>query len=217
MLWMHVMDQQNRWEEILPLVEFAYNNSYHSSIKMAPFEFLYVIPCITPLSWDQLEDQVLIGPEVVQEMEEQMTMIRGRLKEAQDRQKIYVVTHQIDRSYEVEDRVFLKVRPQKSSIRFGKGEKLSLRFMGPFEILERKDPSHVINLGHLQVSNERTTMIEPFCILDQRTLQLRKQLVDRVKVQWDNYCPGSATWEDAEEMRHCFPYVFQGLRDEVYY
>jgi hypothetical protein len=53
-LRMYVMDQQKRWEEFLPLVEFAYNNSYQSTIKMAPFEFLYGRPCRTPLSWDRL-------------------------------------------------------------------------------------------------------------------------------------------------------------------
>jgi hypothetical protein len=53
MLHMYVMDQQKCWEEFLPLVEFAYNNSYQSSIKMAPFKFLYGRPCRTPLSWDR--------------------------------------------------------------------------------------------------------------------------------------------------------------------
>jgi hypothetical protein len=125
MLCMYVMDQQKCWEEFLPLVEFAYNNSYQSSIKMAPFEFLYGRPCRTPLSWDRLEDRVLVGLEIIQEMEEQMKMIKGRLKEVQDRQKSYVDAHRVDRSYKVGDKVFLQVRPQKSSIKFGKGAKLS--------------------------------------------------------------------------------------------
>ena len=93
-----------------------------------------------PLSWDHLEDRVLVGPEVIQEMEEQMQTIRQRIKEAQDRQKSYVDTHRVDRSYEVSDRVFLWVKPHKSSIKFGKGAKLSPRFIGPFEIVERKGP-----------------------------------------------------------------------------
>jgi hypothetical protein len=91
MLCMYVMDQQKCWEEFLPLVEFAYNNSYQSTIKMAPFEFLYGRPCQTPLSWDRLEDRVLVGPEEIQEMEEQMQTIRQRIKEAQDRQKSYAM------------------------------------------------------------------------------------------------------------------------------
>ena len=77
---MYLMHQQKRWEGFLPLMEISYNNSYHSSIKMAPFEFLYKVPYRKPLTWDRLEDQVLIGSEVVQEMEEQMTMVRGSLK-----------------------------------------------------------------------------------------------------------------------------------------
>jgi hypothetical protein len=66
MLRMYVMDRQNHWEELLSLLEFAYNNSYQSTIKMAPFEFLYRRPCQTPLSWDWLEDRALVGPEVIQ-------------------------------------------------------------------------------------------------------------------------------------------------------
>jgi transposase InsO family protein len=88
MLCMYVMDQQKRWEEFLPLIEFAYNNSYQSTIKMAPFEFLYGRPCRTPLSWDRLEDRVLVGPEAIQEMEEQMQTIIQRINEAQDRQRV---------------------------------------------------------------------------------------------------------------------------------
>ena len=93
MLRMYVMDQQKHWEEFLPLVEFTFNNSYQSTIKMAPFEFLYGRPCETPLSWDWLEDRVLVGPEAIQEMEEQMKTIRQRIKEAQDRQKSYADAH----------------------------------------------------------------------------------------------------------------------------
>jgi hypothetical protein len=52
MLCMYVMDQQKHWKEFFPLVEFSFNNNYQSTIKMAPFEFLYGRPCQTPLSWD---------------------------------------------------------------------------------------------------------------------------------------------------------------------
>jgi hypothetical protein len=220
---MYVMDQQKHWEEFLPLVEFAYNNSYQSTIKMAPFKFLYGRPCRMPLSWDRLEDRVLVGPEVIQEMEEQMKTIRQRIKEVQDRQKSYVDAHRVDRSYEVGDRVFLQVKPHKSSIKFGKGAKLSPRFVGPFEIVERKgpvayrlalpdslrrmhdvfhvsvlrhyisDPTHVIDMSSLQVSDEGVLMAEPVHILDHCIRQLRHRTVDQVKVQWDNYSPHSTT------------------------
>ena len=83
------MDQQYQWETYLPLVEFAYNNSYQSSIKMAPFEALYGRKCRTPVSWNRIEDRVIVGPEMLREMKEQVIQIRQRLKEANDRQKSY--------------------------------------------------------------------------------------------------------------------------------
>jgi hypothetical protein len=134
MLRMYVMDQQRSWEEFLPLVEFTYKNSYQSTIKMVPFDFLYRKPCQTPLSWDWLEDKILVGPEAIQEMEEKMQTIRQRIKEALDRQKSYADAHRVDHSYEVGNQIFLWVKPHKSSIKFGKGAKISPRFM------ERKGP-----------------------------------------------------------------------------
>ncbi|KAH9303245.1 hypothetical protein KI387_014828, partial [Taxus chinensis] len=89
MLQIYCMDQQYKWEEYLPLVEFAYNNTYHSSLKMAPFEALYGRKYRTPISWDSIEDRVVIGPEILTEMEQQVKMIRERLKEVADRQKRY--------------------------------------------------------------------------------------------------------------------------------
>ena len=107
---------------------------------MPPYQALYGRPCRTPLSWDGLEDHVLVGPELLQEMEEKVVQIRKQLKEAQDRQKSYANAHIIDRSYEVRDRVFICIRSNKSTIRFGNGTKLSPRFIGPFDILERIGP-----------------------------------------------------------------------------
>jgi len=70
-------------------------------------------------------------------MEEQVSLIRQRLKEAQDHQKSYVDAHRMDHSYKEGDYIFLWIRPNKSSIKFGRGSKLSPRFVGPFEILEK--------------------------------------------------------------------------------
>jgi hypothetical protein len=179
-----------------------------------------------------------VGLEAIQEMEEQMQTIRQRIKEAQDRHKSYVDAHRVDRSYEVGDRVFLRVKQHKSSIKFGKGAKLSPRFVGPFVIMERKglvayrlalpdslrrmhdvfhvsvlrhyisDPTHVIDMSSLQVLDEGALMAEPVRILDHHVRQLRRRMVDQVKVQWDNYSPHSATWEDAYDMHQKFPFLF---------
>ena len=69
-----------------------------------------------------------------------MIQIRQRLKEAQDRHKSYTDAHRIDRSYKVGDQVFIRIRPNKSTIQFGKGTKLSPRFIGLFKIQERIGP-----------------------------------------------------------------------------
>ena len=80
-----MLDWGGRWEKYLPLVEFAYNNSYHSSIGMPPFEALYGQPCRTPLCWTEVGERRDIEPEIIQETTEQVELLRNRLKEAHDR------------------------------------------------------------------------------------------------------------------------------------
>jgi hypothetical protein len=71
MLRMYFMDKKKCWEDLFPLSKFSYNNSYRISIKMAPFKFMYGRSCRTPLSWDIIEDRVLVGLEVIQEIEDE--------------------------------------------------------------------------------------------------------------------------------------------------
>uniref|UniRef100_A0A2N9FHE6 CCHC-type domain-containing protein n=1 Tax=Fagus sylvatica TaxID=28930 RepID=A0A2N9FHE6_FAGSY len=109
-----ILDLGGRWDDHLPLVEFAYNNSYHSSIEMAPYEALYGL--------------------------DKIKLIRGHMKAAQSRQKSYTDKKRRKLELEVGDHVFLKVSPWKGVARFGKKGKLSPRYGGPFEILERVGP-----------------------------------------------------------------------------
>jgi hypothetical protein len=111
------------------------------------------------------------------------------------------------------------VKSHKSSIKFGKGAKLSPRFVGPFKVVEKKgpvayrltlpdslrrmhdvfhisilkhyvsDPTHVIDMISLQVSDKGALTTESICILDHRIRHLRCRTVDQIKVQWDNYSP----------------------------
>ena len=75
--------------ECLPLVEFTYNNSYQASIGMAPFEALYGRKCKTPICWNDDGESLLLGPEMLQQVTEQVRLIRERIKASQDRQKSY--------------------------------------------------------------------------------------------------------------------------------
>nr|GFA76796.1 putative reverse transcriptase domain-containing protein [Tanacetum cinerariifolium] len=105
------------WDVHLPLVEFSYNNSYHSSMRCAPFEALYGRKCRSPIMWSEVKEGQLIRPELVQETTEKISQIKDRLKAAHDRQKSY-----------------------KGVVRFGKKGKLAPRFVRPLEIIEKVGP-----------------------------------------------------------------------------
>nr|GFA81039.1 putative reverse transcriptase domain-containing protein [Tanacetum cinerariifolium] len=84
-----VIDFGNGWERHLPLVEFSYNNSYHASIKAAPFEALYGRKCRSHVCWVEVGDAQLTGPEIIQETTEKIVQIKQILQAARDRQKSY--------------------------------------------------------------------------------------------------------------------------------
>jgi len=135
-----VLDFHGSWDEHLSLVEFAYNNSYQSSIGMAPFEALYGRPCRSPLCWSEVGDRALLGPELVEQTSVKIELIRARMKAAQDRQKSYANPRRRDLEFAEGDHVFLRVMPMRGVRRFGISGKLSPRYVGPFEVLARVGP-----------------------------------------------------------------------------
>ena len=78
-----VLDHKGSWEEHLPLVEFAYNNSYQASIQMAPYEALYGRPCRLPIYWTKVGESSITGPNLVRDTSEKVSLIRKRLLTAQ--------------------------------------------------------------------------------------------------------------------------------------
>ena len=114
------MEFSRSWDRYIPLMEFSYNNSFQSSIGMAPYEALYGRKCRTPVCWTKLNEHKVIGPDVVKDTKEKVQVIRKRLKATSDRQKSYVGLKRKDIAYEVGDKVFLKVSPWRKILRFGK-------------------------------------------------------------------------------------------------
>nr|CAD1831432.1 unnamed protein product [Ananas comosus var. bracteatus] len=137
MLQACVIDFQGGWSQHLPMAEFAYNNSYQASIKMSPFEALYGRKCRSPLHSSEVGKSLALGPDVLQEAEEKVRIARERLLTAQSRQRSYADRQQRDLEFQVGDPIFLKVSPTRGIRRFGIRGKLSPRFIGPYEILER--------------------------------------------------------------------------------
>ncbi|GJQ96028.1 reverse transcriptase domain-containing protein [Tanacetum coccineum] len=134
------IDFGGSWDTHLPLVEFSYNNSYHSSVKCAAFEVLYRRKCGTPIAWAELGERKLIGLKIVQETTDKIVQIKERLKAAQDLQKSYANNRRKPLDFSVGNKVLLKVSPWKGVVRFGKRSKLSPRYVGPFEVVERVGP-----------------------------------------------------------------------------
>ena len=132
-----VLDLKGSWEKHLPLVEFAYNNSYQASIQMAPYEALYGRPCRSSICWTEVGESSITGPNLIRDTLEKVGMIQKRLLTAQSRQKSYTDIRRRPLEFEAGDHVFLKVMPKRGVIRFGKRGKLSPRYIGPFEVLER--------------------------------------------------------------------------------
>ncbi|XP_074282977.1 uncharacterized protein LOC141607520 [Silene latifolia] len=119
MLCACALDFHASWEKNLPLVEFSYNNSYHATIKMAPYKALYGRKCRGPLCWDQSSEVRELGPEKLQETIDGVKLIRERMKATQDRQKSYADIRRRPLEFEVGDKVFLKVSLMKGVKRFG--------------------------------------------------------------------------------------------------
>ncbi|XP_074337001.1 uncharacterized protein LOC141674179 [Apium graveolens] len=125
------------WDKNLYLVEFAYNNSWHASIGMPPFEALYGRRCRAPSCWDEVGERVIEGPDLVRITNEKVKKVKESLKEARSRQKSYADQHRKFGGFEPGDHVFLKVSPCKGVKRFGMKGKLSPRYVGPFYVMEK--------------------------------------------------------------------------------
>ena len=114
------LDFKGSWEDHLPLVEFAYNNSYRASIKMAPYKALYGRPCRSLICWTEVGESSTIGSDLIRDTTEKVGLIRRRLLTAQSQQKSYANERRRPLEFEVGNHVFLKVMPKRGVIRFGK-------------------------------------------------------------------------------------------------
>ncbi|KAA0066515.1 pol protein [Cucumis melo var. makuwa] len=188
------------WDSHLHLMEFAYNNSFQATIGMAPFEALYGKCCRSPVCWGEVDEQRLMGPELVQSTNEAIQKIRSRMHTAQSRRG-----------------------------------KLSPRFVGPFEILERigpvayrlalppslstvhdvfhvsmlrkyvPDPSHVVDYEPLEIDENLSYIEQPVEVLAREVKMLRNREIPLVKVLWQNHKVEEATWKREDDMSLLFP------------
>jgi transposase InsO family protein len=102
-----VLQYGKNWDQCLSLAEFSYNNSYQTSIRMAPFEALYGRRCRTPLNWSQTGERKVFGLDLVSEVEGKIRIIQANLKTAQSRQKSYADIRRSPLRFQVGDFVYL--------------------------------------------------------------------------------------------------------------
>lgn len=227
------------WESHLHLVEFAYNNSYQSSICMAPFEALYGRPCRSPVCWGEVGDAAFLGPDLVRDTANQIALIRQRMKTAQSRQASYADTRRRKLEFASGDWVFLKVSPMRGTKRFGLKGKLAPRFVGPFQIVQKigdvayrldlpasmkvhpvfhvsmlrrcvRDSSQIIPVVDIELRDDCTFEQRPRAIVDSDTRNTRRTSTEIVKVQWSED-PSDCTWNVRADMEKKYPELFDSL------
>ncbi|GJV58929.1 retrotransposon protein, putative, ty3-gypsy subclass [Tanacetum coccineum] len=211
---------------------------WHASIKGAPFELLYGRKCRAPICWNEVGERVIEGPKLVEVTNEKVAIAKEKLKEARSRQNNYADRHRKALEFKPEDRVFLKVSPCRGVRRFGLKGKLSLCFIGPFEILDRVGevsyrlaltpqlshvhnvfrvsllkghnyhPYHVVQYPFDKIREDLSFAEEPEAILDRQERVMRKKTIPLVKVLWKNHPEREATWENEEMMRTDYLHFF---------
>nr|GEY81779.1 reverse transcriptase domain-containing protein [Tanacetum cinerariifolium] len=203
-----VLDFEGSWDVHLSLVELSYNNSYHSSVRCAPFESLYGRKYRSPIMWTEVGEGHLIGPEV----------------------KPF--------EFSVGEHVLLKVSHWKGVVRFGKKEKSVPRFVGPFEITKRispvayrlrlpeelngvhdtfhvsnlkkclADPTLQVHLDEIRVNAKLNFMEEPMEILEREFKKLKRSRIAIVKVWWNSKRGPEFTWEREDQIKLKYSHLF---------
>ncbi|GJT22782.1 putative reverse transcriptase domain-containing protein [Tanacetum coccineum] len=179
-----VIDFGGNWDVHLPLAEFSYNNSYHSSIRCAPLKALYGRKCRSPVLWAEIGESSLIGPELVQEITDKVVLIKEKLKAARDRQKSYADNRRKPLEFEIGDRVLLKVIGP-----------VAYRLRLPEELSSVHDTFHVSNLkkcladaslhvplDEIKIDKTIRFVEEPVEIIDREVRSLKRSRISLVKV-----------------------------------
>ncbi|GJZ48712.1 putative reverse transcriptase domain-containing protein [Tanacetum coccineum] len=195
------------WDRHLLLVEFSYNNSYHTSIKAAPFEALYGRKCRSPICWAKVGDSQLTGPEIIHETTEKIFQIKSRIQASRDHQKSYVDVRRKTLEFQVGDKIITNSR--FVAYRLELPEKLS-RVHSTFHVSNLKkclaDEPLAIPLDEIQVDDKLHFIEEPVEIMDREVKRLKQSRIPIVKVRW-NSRRGLSSPRTVEDQMQEYPHI----------
>nr|GFA53494.1 putative reverse transcriptase domain-containing protein [Tanacetum cinerariifolium] len=213
MLCACVIDFGKGWVKHLPLAEFSYNNSYHASIKAAPYEALYGRKCRSPVCWAEVGESQLTGLELIQKTTEKIVLIKQRMQAAQDRRKNYADRKRKPMEFEIGDRVSLKVlaKVRKVAYKLELPQELS-RVHHTFHVLNLKkcysDEPLVMPLEGVHIDDTLQFVEEPVEIMEQEIKQLKRIQIPLVKVRWNFRRGPEFTWESEDSFKKKYPHLF---------
>nr|GEW35738.1 putative reverse transcriptase domain-containing protein [Tanacetum cinerariifolium] len=190
-----------------------HNNSYHTSIKVAPFEALYGRKCRSPVCWSVVGDAQLTGPEMIRETTEMIVQIKNRLLASRSRQKSYEDVRRKPLEFEVGDKVMLKVSPWKGPVAYKLELPRELQGIhNTFHVSKLKkclsDEDLIIPLDEVRIDEKLYFIEEPIEIIDREVKQLKKSRIPIVKVRWNSIRGPEYTWEMEDQMWKKYPHLF---------
>ncbi|KAL0462690.1 UNVERIFIED_CONTAM: Transposon Ty3-G Gag-Pol polyprotein [Sesamum latifolium] len=227
-------DRPKEWAHWLPLAEWWYNTSFHSSIKTTPYEVIYGKPPPTPIPYEALRSSLEAVDRSLQHREATIRILKEHLHNAQHRMKVQADKKRSQREFAVGDLVFVKLRPYKqTSLKSHFIHKLTPRFFGPFKVLQRvgavayklelPEGTRIHPIFHVSQLKKKTgssscapylpttltahghVILEPEAVLDRRLVKRNNKPTTQVLVKWYNAPSEESLWENLYDLQARFP------------
>ncbi|KAL5713694.1 hypothetical protein ACHQM5_015747 [Ranunculus cassubicifolius] len=224
----------HQWSRWLPLAEWWYNTSHHSSIKTSSFQALYGYSPPLHSFPQHPKSGIAEVDSFVQDRSEALAVIKENLSYAQERMKYFADRNRSERQFNIGDMVFLRLQPyRQSSVHLRRNLKLSPCFYGPYTIIDKIGQvayklllpldsliHPVFHVSQLKkcvgldavpstvlppVDKNGILTPTPAAVLDTRTVKRRHRLLQEVLVQWDHSTKAATSWEDAQQFAQRFP------------
>ncbi|GJY56294.1 putative reverse transcriptase domain-containing protein [Tanacetum coccineum] len=208
MLHACVIDFGSSWDHHFPLVEFSYNNSYHASIKAAPYEALYGRKCRSPVCWCEVRDSQLTGPELIRDTTEKIVSSWKGFVHFRKRRKL-------SPRYIGPFKILARVGPVAYTLEFPEELK---GIHNTFHVLNLKkclaEGDVVVLMDEIQLDDKLHLIEEPVEVVDREVKRLKQSQIPIIKVRWNSQRGPEFTWEREDQIKKKYPHLFTS-KDEA--